>query len=248
VRDYRLDEDDGSIVWADTATARSTDTAVVASLVGRWAMDESTGATAGDSSGLGNNAALSGTTWTTGKIVQGLSFNGTSSSASIANSASLQMDGAFSISTWVKMDTFSSNWANNWRGIMSQGDPSGSTPTGWELGTYSNVNDPTVGFFFRRAISGGAVSVYGSTNLVAGQWYHVSVVWDGVNSTKLYVDGTQVASTYNTLMTPASTSAVLLGTRAPAQGGLFSGLIDDARVYNGVLSASAITDLAAGYL
>ena len=248
VRDYRLDEDDGSIVWADTATAKSTDTAVVASLVGRWAMDESIGAAAGDSSGLGNVAALSGTTWTTGKIGQGLSFNGTSSSASIANSASLQMDGAFSISTWVKMDTFSSNWANNWRGIMSQGDPSGSTPTGWELGTYSNVNDPTVGFFFRRAISGGAVSVYGSTNLVAGQWYHVSVVWDGVNSTKLYVDGTQVASTYNTLMTPASTSAVLLGTRAPAQGGLFSGLIDDARVYNGVLSASAITDLAAGYL
>lgn len=246
VRDYRLDDGAGSLVWADTATARSTATTVVAGLVGRWATNEGIGATAGDSSGLGNAATLSGTSWTTGKLGKGLSFNGTSSYASIANSPSLQLAGAFSVGAWVKMDTFSSNWANNWRGIMSQGDPGAGTPNGWEVGTYSSAGNPAVGFYFRRAISGGAVSVYGSTNLVAGQWYHVAAVWDGVNMSRLYVDGVEVASTYNTLATAAVSSPILLGCRAPAQGGFFSGVMDDERVYNGVLSASAILDLAAG--
>ena len=47
-------------------------------LVGHWKLDETSGTTAADSSGLGRNGTVVGTaTWTTGKIDNAIQLNGT---------------------------------------------------------------------------------------------------------------------------------------------------------------------------
>jgi hypothetical protein len=45
-------------------------------LEGYWEMDENSGLVAGDSSGNSRNGAISGATWTTGKVGSALSFDG----------------------------------------------------------------------------------------------------------------------------------------------------------------------------
>src|SRR3989344_5147390 len=51
-------------------------------LVGYWKLDETSGTTATDSAGT-NNGAVTGAIWTTGKLNNALSFNGTSNYVSV---------------------------------------------------------------------------------------------------------------------------------------------------------------------
>ena len=70
------------------------------SLVGYWTFDEGTGATSTDASGKGNNGSLvNGPAWTTGKINNALSFNGTNNYVNSGDFTSLT--GAITVSTWI---------------------------------------------------------------------------------------------------------------------------------------------------
>ena len=84
-----------------------------------------------------------------------------------------------------------------------------------------------------------------------GVWHQVAGTYDGTTM-RLYVDGTQIGST--TIATPQSVLAVtsdplMIGTKAPGSttvGNYFNGIIDDVRIYNYGLSASAMQTLAHG--
>ena len=53
----------------------STGSGTTNGLVAYWAMDDGSGTTASDSSGLGNNGVVNGgATWTTGKVGGGIEF------------------------------------------------------------------------------------------------------------------------------------------------------------------------------
>ena len=70
------------------------------SLVGYWTFDEGTGATSTDASGKGNNGTLvNGPAWTTGKVNNALSFNGTNNYVNSGDFTSLT--GAITVSTWI---------------------------------------------------------------------------------------------------------------------------------------------------
>src|SRR3990167_464828 len=75
-------------------------------LVGWWKLDEGSGTSAGDSSGQGNTGTLAASpgtpTWTTGKIGQGLSFDGSDDYVSVANLSSQIVNSNISIAEWVK--------------------------------------------------------------------------------------------------------------------------------------------------
>src|SRR3990167_283101 len=76
-------------------------------LVGYWNFDEGSGATVADSSGNGNTGTLTnGPTWTTGKIGQALSFDGSNDYVDAGTGSSLNLASSLTVSAWIKPDTF----------------------------------------------------------------------------------------------------------------------------------------------
>jgi hypothetical protein len=84
-----------------------------------------------------------------------------------------------------------------------------------------------------------------STGLPVRQWVHVAVTLAGATAT-LYVNGVAVGS--NTTMTTApfrmsTTNENWLGRSRYAADPYFNGLIDDFRIYDGVLTPAQIAAL-----
>jgi hypothetical protein len=79
-----------------------------------------------------------------------------------------------------------------------------------------------------------------------GQWHHVGLVYDfdGLHR-HLYVDGAEVAKDTDPVGGVGSNGGLYFGAGPsldPAT--FFSGLIDDVRIYDEVLSAEEVADLA----
>jgi hypothetical protein len=78
-----------------------------------------------------------------------------------------------------------------------------------------------------------------------GQWRHIGFVWDG-SRRYLYVDGVEVARDVGTLaLLKSSDGGLHIGAgKSLDVGSLWSGLIDDVRIYDQALSAEEIEKLA----
>ncbi len=91
--------------------------------------------------------------------------------------------------------------------------------------------------------SGGSLTLYpvifGGT-IPAGTWTHVAYTWTGTEN-RLYVNGTAVAT--NQAPPPGNGQGVVLGFEINNISP-WSGLLDDARVYNRALTAGQIQELA----
>src|SRR4051812_33519121 len=85
--------------------------AAATGLVAAYSFDQS-GTTFADASGNANHATGSGTTWSSaGKYGGALSFNGTSSIVSIADSPSLDLSSGLTIEAWVQPTASSASQA-----------------------------------------------------------------------------------------------------------------------------------------
>ncbi len=217
-------------------------------LVGYWKMDESSwsGSSADvlDASGNSNNgtAACTGggcakpTGGAAGKFGNGGTFDGTDDNVGVGNGTSLQITGAITISTWVKVTDSAAHKA-----IVGK---DAANDRGYNLnvrgsGTYDNK----FGFIIGSS-STARVARYSSTNVSFGSWVHVVGVYEPSVRQDIYVngelqngdiDGAIPSSLYN------STQNLLLGNDCFAEP--LSGSMDDTRIYNRALSPKEISDL-----
>lgn len=193
--------------------------------------------TAYDRSGQGNNATLISFSTTsspaTGKLGQGLKFNGVSTYLNTPAMAFLgQASATFSVSVWVKPRVVGGTIIHN----MNES-------VGWSTGL--------IGF------RGGKLSynIYANgfadspNTAVAGRWLLVSFTRDGVTGVnKLYENGVLVKTT-TTGYSPSGGSHKFTLGRFVADccqmdsPGWFDGVMDDYRLYNRVLSESEIKQL-----
>jgi hypothetical protein len=150
-----------------------------------------------------------------------MSFDGTGDYL-ISNTATTDLyafsSGDFTIEFWLYLNTVSGNQ------IVYDGRPSGTQTT-----------QPTI--FVSSAVvsyyTNNSTVITGST-LSTGQWYHIAVARSGT-STKMFVNGTQVGSTYtdSTVYTNTANRPIIgvdsfsLGTNP------LNGYIDDLRVTKG---------------
>jgi Concanavalin A-like lectin/glucanases superfamily/Secretion system C-terminal sorting domain len=149
-------------------------------------------------------------------------------SISAGNVTQLNSASKFTIETWAKVNS-TSVWNrvfnksfNTSNRIVLESDPTGKL--------YVNV-------------SNGANS-FGETAagiVVAGQWYHLAVVYDGTQATnsnrlKLYINGAPTALVYGAIpsATNNNTAPLIFGSSG------FNGTIDEVRVWNTNLSAATI--------
>src|SRR5262249_17802776 len=93
-------------------------------------------------------------------------------------------------------------------------------------------------------IAGGSYAdAFGPTKLTASTWAYLTETYDG-STLRLYINGTQVASTAHTGAIASSTNPLQIGGDS-LYGQNFAGLIDEVRVYNVALTAAQIqTDMA----
>ncbi len=207
--------------------ATVTGTAVTPTLVGWWKLDSD----AKDSSGAGNNGAVTGTpTYAAGRIGSALTLNGTTDYVDCGAAASLNITDQVTLSAWIKP----ANFANSaYQDFVCKGDHAYCLHH-----TSGNVIEFYVYDAGWRTVNGGAV-----TSNYNNAWHHVAGTYDGAQL-KLFVDGKIVGSSLWAGDIDAATHSVSIGRNSETAGRLFNGAIDDIRIYRGALPTSEVVKLA----
>jgi len=168
-----------------------------------------------------------------GKIVQGAGFNGTTSKILLPNN-DWSMTTAYSASAWVKTSAATDQI------IIGRDNASGAGRI----------------FFFRIELTTGKaefVRFDGSTNVVTdikstlayndGNWHHIVVTFDNTIGSKIYVDGTQVASDAVTTNNRGGTgSSPYIGAFNGASS-FMNGAIDEVAIWNRGITSVEVTSL-----
>ena len=199
-------------------------------LVAAYGFDEGSGTTVADASGNGNNGTITNATWAaSGKYGKALQFNGTNALVTVPNAASLQLSAGMTLEAWVNPSAVTAVW----RDVIYKGNDNYYLEA-----TSTNASKPDAGL-----IAGGSYAdAVGTAKLAASTWSYLTETYDGT-TLRLYVNGTQVASTAHTGAIATSTNPLQIGGDS-LYGQNFAGLIDEVRVYNVALTAAQIqTDM-----
>jgi len=197
-------------------------------LVAWWKLDETSGLTAADSSGNGNDGTLinmTGNEWTTGMVDGALAFDGDNDAITGIGDCPT---GNFTVAGWAK-DTGGGGWKvfysaeqEIWFGVDS-----GATPAIW-LDCGGNGN--------------GAQTAAGTWTL--NTWHHIAATWDGT-TVHIYLDGVDMGiTTFGTPENPLAVAAVIGAWSGNPNDENWFGTLDDVRLYNRALSADEIAALA----
>lgn len=178
-----------------------------------------------DTSGHSNNGTSSNITYgINGKYNSAVGCNGISSNISISNNASLQLTNEMTMEAWVYTTT------NKSAKIFQKGDWDG-------FGLYQ---DSWNGWSFAVNFqAGGGANVKWTNGIpTANRWYHLVGTYDGANL-RLYVDGQLTGTNTGNGPIRVTTRPISLGSDNGNQK-FFSGGIDEAALYNRVLSAQEV--------
>jgi hypothetical protein len=237
-------------------TAITMDTTGSCGSVGWWKLDETSGLTAADSSGSGNNGTLvNGPTWnpTGGQIGGALVFDGIDDYVNLGTNSSLNFGNSapFTVAAWVKTTA-------NYGMIVSfrsstDGGPAIDLAVGYDGGT----DNPGKAMILVRQDGGGGGSyahvIGGSVN--DGQWHHVAAVRGSGSTIELFLDGISQGTSSDTQSGGSITTDLrAMGSErrwvndgyGTAVQRYLAGTIDDVRIYGRALSAVEIAALYSG--
>jgi hypothetical protein len=199
-----------------------------AGLVRHFKLD---GNTDDSSTNAANGVAMGMPTWTTaGKIGGALVVDGVNDWVETSYATDLT---AWTISVWAKSPA-----------APASASPSGPLHREQNYQINWNHTDPV----FR----GGAGMQVGTTwygasfgTLRADTWYHLAATYDG-DTLRAYKNGVLITANTTPTGNPttATTTTLKLGRHATSTTSFFTGTIDDARVYNQVLTAAQVAYLA----
>ncbi len=203
-----------------------------AGLLLHYKFDETSGTIANDSSGNGNRGWLinmTGSEWSTGRVGGALDFDGSNDYvqlASVPNSLITNM-GDVTFAAWIYRKGTNTNYGEI---FVSQNILSFSIRHS-DNKLHFNLGDG----------AGWVGSVNSGSTIPMNQWVHVAATRSG-SDTKVYVDGVLEGSDTNN-GSGIPPYAFALGAKAGFFN-RFTGLIDEARMYDHALSASEISALA----
>jgi len=218
--------------YSNTATATTASGSGSEGLVAAYSFDEGTGTTLGDNSGNSNTGTIANGSWTsTGKFGSALTFDGTSTMVTVADSASLDLTTGMTLEAWVYPTTLS-----DWRTVLMKEKPGAHVYL-----LYAHDNAPHPALYVRA--DNLEYFVPGTAGLPVNTWSHLAATYDGI-TLRLYVNGTQVASGALSVAIDSSTSPLRIGGNS-IWGEYFAGRIDEIRIYNRALSSAQVaSDMA----
>jgi N-acetylneuraminic acid mutarotase len=203
-----------------------------------WKLDDVEGDIAHNSAGYNDGILYGEPIWqpTDGQVNGAFEFDGVDDFIE-TDFVLNPVDGAFSVFAWVKGGTPG-------QVIISQADGTGSGETWLGISALdgslmTGLIPPPVGRFLPQPLESQSV-------IADGQWHHVGFVWDGAYRC-LYVDSIEVARDAKALtaapLKPCDGGLYIGTSKTLDVGTFFSGLIDDIRIYDVVLSADRIAAL-----
>lgn len=199
-------------------------------------LNQSSGTSATDSSGLARHGGLQGgASWTTGSNGNALALDGSTGYLSLPTGVVEDL-GDFTIAMWVYWKSAATN---------SRIFDFGSSDI-----VYMCLSPRDNNGVMRFSVAGssyfGEQNITHSAALPTGSWTHVAVTLQGQLGT-LYVDGVSVASSSAIYLAPfqlGSTTQNWLGRSQYSGTPYFNGKMQDVRIYSGALSASEVAALA----
>ncbi len=202
-------------------------------LQAHWKFDESSGTTASDSSGNGNDGTLydnetidNGPVWTTGKINGALEFDGIDDYVDVGTDC-FDLTSELTVSLWINMADNDTEQVLISRGV--------ARPFKLRLASNNEV--------VATIRTDNSTHLESETSLdTINQWYHVALTYGG-GSMIIYIDGAPDVSVSKSgdldcLADKHTAIGALPGVTYP-----FEGLIDDVRIYNRALSADEIAGI-----
>ena len=221
--------------------------AVKAGPVGYWRIEEGSGTSFLDSSGLGNHGTFSnGATFSsdvpTSLIPQnGLGnswsaiFDGSDDFGRVPYSSSLTITSAITLEGWVKVR---GDNVNNY-GIVAR-QYSTDTRDAYMLGMRRSVpNGPQNLYFGLADLSGANHTIDATFSPTLGTWHHVAGTWDGTTM-RAYVDGVEVGNRpFSGTIGYGANEDVYIGVNdegTPRLGAWWNGNIDEVRISDTALN------------
>src|SRR5437867_3989091 len=191
--------------------------------------DESSGTTATDSSGNSNNGVLfNSPVFAAGRMGNAVSLNGVNQYVQVSSTTGLNLSNAITLAAWVNPADLSS-----YRNVIIKG-AAGSRGFGM------NIISGALNF-----VNVGGADFTSTVTLSTNAWQHIAITWNAITGeVKLYKNGTlaQTIISSSSVIAPTDTDVLVVG-RWLGGTSYFGGLIDDLRIYNGVLAASDILAL-----
>lgn len=208
-------------------------------LVGWWKLDETGGTVTYDSAGMNDGTVYGGSLWqpTGGKTGGSLKFDGVNDYVQLPVGPVVKSLTHSTFATWV-------NWSggSDWQRIFDFG-------TGTQVSMYltPRTSDSGVLRFAITTASTAGEDQANSPQVLPSGWHHVAVTIDATSKTHiLYLDGQVKAAKTGTRYTPSSLGTTTQNWLGKSQwpDPLFNGSLDDFRIYNRVLTAQEIQQLA----
>ena len=225
-------------------------------IIGYWKLDETSGTTAADSSGSGNNGTLdnmaSPSCWTTtpGPINGALTFDGTDDYVDLGTDSSLNFGSSepFTVAAWVKT-------TEDYGMIVSfRSSTDGGPVIDMAVGYEGADSDPGKAMILVRQDNGGGGYAHVTGGSVKdGLWHHLAVVRGSGSTIELFVDGVSKGTSSGSESGGAITTNLrAIGSeRRWVSDGYGStdqrylvGTIDDVRIYNRAFTPAEIAELA----
>jgi len=204
------------------------------SLRAHWALDESSGTVASDSSGLGRDATVANGTWMTGVNGNSLDFNGSDSTMTLPESAFSTISEEITIAMWV----YGGSTLPKKSSILYAEDASGKRCLNVMLpwsngGIYFDAGDSTG---YDRIVKTAA------TNEYKDQWNHWVFTKNATTGVmNMYLNGTLWHTGTGKTKPIGTITDAVLGSRI---GRLYyDGAVDDLKVFNQALSATEVNEL-----
>ena len=206
-------------------------------IVSYWSFDAGSGDIVEDIAGNNDCIIKKDPKWGNGKKDGGLILNGSTTYLDCGNDASFNITKTLTIAVWVNIKAF-----GNWDGIVTKGVNSG--PYAMQMwGDGSLRFSPNWG---NPAGFKGAGSFNTNTKMVAGEWNHAAITYDGAKA-RFYINGipdtleVDQAFTFGT-----NTDSLILGCDFPGGDEYFDGVMDEVLIFSRALTEAEILKVMAG--
>jgi len=223
---------------------------VSADLRGYWTLDGD----GADSSVYGNHGTINGAVAPAadrfGNPSGAMSFaGGGGDNINVGDGASLNLDGAMTITAWVYLDSTSPVHGGRNSRILAKMDGGGKRS--WSTGIEKNVDGVPLTTTIQVSPDGGGVKSFheaAKVSLPADEWVHYAGVYTPGVSMEVFINGDSIGIETNGV--PASQHSangkpVLIGNRPDCPDCGWYGALDEVRIYSDALSETEIEAIMA---